>query len=234
MRKSVMVAVFAALVPLAVASVPAEAVPMLVTSRAALGGNDFIDWADLGPSRTSVSNPFTITSQNGLIVDVSHAGFGDFQRREQGMNINGDFAPGDALLFTLRDGAPISLEFDDLVFGGGAQIQRDAFGAFTATIEAFDAANQSLAFFEISGESWNRGDNSAMFLGILDLERSIGRIEIGLTTDNEPFLINQFDIVGPPPPPTAVSEPGTLALLGASLLGLIVQRRRQAADATSF
>src|SRR5690606_25896399 len=130
MRKSVMAAVFAALVPLALASVPAEAVPMLVTSRAALGGNDFIDWADLGPSATFVSNPFTITSQNGLIVDVSHAGFGDFQRREQGMNINGDFAPGDALLFTLRDGAPISLEFDDLVFGGGAQIQRDAFGAF--------------------------------------------------------------------------------------------------------
>src|SRR5690606_23166606 len=110
MRKSVLVPVLVALAPLVLASIPTEAAPVFVTSRADLGGNDFVDWADLGPSMTVAPNPFTISSRSGLDVKVSMDSFSDFQRRQQGLDINGDFAPGDALLFTRSGGGTVSFE----------------------------------------------------------------------------------------------------------------------------
>jgi len=206
----------------------AEAAPVLVTSRSALGGTDFLDWGILGPTGTLVPNAFTITSSGGVEVEISKASAGDFQRREQAFSWTGNFEPGAPILYTNRTPGPISIDFGGLVFGGGAQIQWVQFGSFTATIEAFDAADRSLGMFTLTGSSTPANDNSALFIGILDTAQSIARIEIGLTTDGA-FAINRFDFVGTPHRPTQISGPGTPALIGTGLVGVAALRRRKRA-----
>lgn len=90
---------FSSLVLIGVAGVvvvgvmPARAALTLETSRAALAGTDNLDWGDLGPNLTFVPQPFMITSDDGLIVTVSKALAGDFQRLNQGVGWNGNSPP---------------------------------------------------------------------------------------------------------------------------------------------
>jgi hypothetical protein len=50
------------LLMLAVVAAPAQAGVKLVKSRAALDGDDLINWAQLGPALTNVPTPATVTS----------------------------------------------------------------------------------------------------------------------------------------------------------------------------
>src|SRR5437870_330573 len=88
----------------------ASADHMLVTSRSALGSNDFVDWGVLGPPFTTVSNPFPITSNGGIDVTVSQPS-GDFERRDQGDGWDGNFAPGTKLLWDQGNGPTVTLDF---------------------------------------------------------------------------------------------------------------------------
>lgn len=196
-----------------------SATPVLVTSRSALGGTDFIDWADAGASFTQVTNPFAINSNGGLNVNVSKPSPGPFERRDEGNGWAGNFAPGDALMWTNDTAGPMSLSFSSLVFGGGAQIQQDSYGAFTAVISAYDSGGNLLASFTLAGNGTSGEDNSAIFIGILDTVADISRIEIGMFQSDEDFAINQFDLVGFA---TGVPEPGVLGMFGAGLAGIIL------------
>src|SRR5262249_27221668 len=139
-----------------------------VTSRSALAGTDSIDWGQFGDAFAGVPNPSTATSAGGVSVTVSQAG-GDFERRDQSSGgWNGNFSDGEKLLWT-RDGGngPMTLDFGShLVNRGGANIQRDIFGDFTATIEALDAMGNVLASFTEAGTSNDHADGSAIFIGI--------------------------------------------------------------------
>jgi hypothetical protein len=211
----------------------------LVTSRTALAGTDSVSWGTLGVDSTIVANPFTIVSTSGVSINVSKTVSDSFQIRQEDPvtplpfdGWSGNFAPGDMLLYTndLVSKAlnPITLDFGaTAVAAGGAQIQSDQGGKFTAKVEAFDANGNSLASFTEAGNSTGAQDNSAIFIGISSTSATIHKIALSLT--NAPmgrkgdFAINQFDFrtsavtAAAPAVRQTASEP-SLAPLASSLL----------------
>lgn len=211
---------------------PAQALTFVGT-RGGLGATDSVDWSVLGPPGTTVAHPFNILSAGGVSVSVSKLLPGAFQRRNQGDGWWGNFAPGDALLWTTDASGstnPVSvMDFGGAgILAGGLQIQSDYFGVFTARVEAFDAADTSLGFFTAAGNSTSNGDNSALFLGVSSavpihrLAFSLDASEGGTIGD---FAVNRLDFV---PAGAVVPEPVT-ATLGLGLVSLVVYLRRRRA-----
>jgi hypothetical protein len=196
-----------------------------VTNRAALGGNDAIDWSQLGSASTAVANPFTATSAGGVTA-TGTIPTGILARVDQGNGWNGSFAPGDAVLWTNANPGPLSLVFSTPVFGAGAQIEANYFGAFTARIEAFNASGTSLGYFDVDGTSAPAGDNSAIFVGVLDSTADIKKLVFNVTkTANSAitdFAINKLSLQT-----TAAPVPTPALLPGLVGLGLSVWRQRK-------
>src|SRR5205807_7334046 len=133
----------------------------LVTSRTALAGTDSVSWGTLVPPGTSPANPFTILSTGGHSISVSQKASpvsSRFDLVEQTPcptscvvreDWNGNFAPGDIALWAnhfSNETNPITLDFGTTaVAAGGAQIDPDGGGAFTAKVEALDAKGKTLA-----------------------------------------------------------------------------------------
>lgn len=188
------------------APLSASATVIQIFERGALGADDVIDWAVLGPAGTSLPNPFPILSEFGLAsADVSKPA-GSFQVFYQGTGgWLGNFALGDAVLWSRGDPGPIALEFAPPVVGAGAQIQSDVFATFTGVVAAFDSSGGLLGEFSLEGEVLaNTGDNSAIFLGILSDSADIARIEFSLS-EGLGFGINRVDIVTGPPTTTTTT-----------------------------
>jgi hypothetical protein len=210
------------------AAAPSHAALTQKNSRALLGGNDFIDWAAAGAVNSTHVNPFIIISNDALQTTVSKPSSGPFERRNQGSGWNGNFAPGDALIWTRFTSGPLMLEFANPVWGGGTQIQRNAFGAFTGTVEAFDSLNMSLGSFSLNGNSNNAGNNSAIFLGVLSDSANIKKLAFNVDGEQD-FALNQVDLVtqrevSPAP------EPASMALLSMGALPLLRRLRRRRSD----
>lgn len=197
-----------------------------VTSRPALGGNDYVDWGVLGPTYTVVSNPVSLTSNGGLGLVVSKPTQGPFERRDQGWGAGweGNFAPGDRLLWTRDEVGPMEIVFTSPVLGAGAQIQRDAYGSFTGKISAYDAANNLLGSFSLAGYSNGAGNNSAIFLGVLDSNAVIKKVVFDVDNTTQDFAINRLDIVTQGGAPV-IPEPGTMLLMSIGGLAIGLGRR---------
>jgi hypothetical protein len=193
-----------------------------VNSRPALGGNDYVDWGVLGPSYTVVNNPFTVTSNGGLSMTVSKP-VDPFERRDQGSDWLGNFAPGDHLIWTRDVAGAMVIDFAVPVLGAGAQIQQDAYGTFTGTIQAYDTLGNLLGSFNLAGNSTGNGDNSAIFLGVLDNSPSIKKIVFMTDGGQEDFAINRLDLVTQGSP--VIPEPGTMLLMGIGGLAIGLGRR---------
>ena len=217
----------------------------LVTSRTALAGTDSVNWGTVGVDSTLLANPFTIVSTSGLSINVSKTVSDSFQIRQEDPvtpaprdGWSGNFAPGDMLLYTndlvSKTLNPITLDFGaTAVAAGGAQIESDIDGKFTAKVEAFDANGNSLASFTEQGNATGAHDNSAIFIGISSTSATIHKIALSLT--NAPmgtkgdFAINQFDFrTSALAAATTAAAPGVgqlasavnLAPLASSLLGM--------------
>jgi hypothetical protein len=201
----------------------AHAVAVEVLTRAALGGTDFIDWGALGVPFMHLSAPLTVLSNGGLSATVSQPGDQELERRDQTTGgWAGNFAPGDGLLWNGNRSATISIAFATPVSGAGAQIQRDVFTPFTVTLTAFDPGGAALASFSRGGMSNTLGDNSAVFLGVINDVANIARITYSV---EDGLALNRLDLTTATAP-TPVPEPGTLLLLATALTGAIAAGRR--------
>ena len=195
----------------------AEAATFL-DSRAALRGEDLVDWAVLGLPFTPVSNPFSIMSEEGLELEVSIP-TGEFLRLDQTPIFPGSFNVGDALLFTgLGNPGPLTLTFDQPVFGIGTQIQSDPqnIPEYTATITAFDSLGNLIDSGSVDAVSISDAGSGVPFLGFLDNQGDIKSIVFNALEagENVPFAINAVSLRTTTPIP----EPGVI--LGLFLIGL--------------
>lgn len=215
----------------------AVAVPVLVTDRDSLAGTDFVDWGTLGVPYTTVSNPFDILSNGGVTVSVSKPFGSVFEEREQGnfgSSWFGNFAYGDHLLFTadhINNNNPITLmNFDgEGVTAAGAQIQTSFYGDFTAAVQIFDEAGNSMGVFLENGNSTWNVDNSAIFIGVSN-DVAFHSVAFSIVTAANfigEYAINQFDFTSAPEStPIPNPEPATMLLLGSCLAGLAGFRRK--------
>jgi hypothetical protein len=211
---------------------PARAGTFLTSDRAGVNATDSVDWGPLGPAFTAVPNAFTINSAGGNSLMVSQM-TGPFERRDQGFpsgGWNGNFAPGDHLLWThgspgLGSSGPITIDFGPTgIFGGGAQIQANVAdgSTFTAHLKAFDKFGALLGEVTEDGLANNAADNSAIFIGISSDTTPISKLEFSLDMPSSlrgDFAINQLAFA-------PVPEPASLALFGVGTLGLLTYAMR--------
>ncbi|WP_414756187.1 hypothetical protein [Anabaena sp. CCY 9910] len=222
---------------------PAKAVT-LVTERASLKANDQIDWLSLGkvfnpfaPNRADfLSNSFRATSGGGLGLRVNIpfvAGVTPpfvFQTAFPPQGIPTNFANGDLILLTglqpgtfpaLGNPGPLSITFEQPVFGAGTQVSVDDTSEFTLFISAFDQTNKLLDTFSIQGTSSLALDNSAQFIGVRSNIANISRLVFNSSEPNRAFGINRVSIVA------AVPEPFyTLAILVFGVSGIILKQKQ--------
>ena len=224
----------AVLITLSLYALPVQAQLVLQTSRAGLSGTDSVDWSTAGAEFSNPSNPFTIMSTMGDTLTVSEAS-NTFERRNQSTGWAGNFASGDALLWTGGSNGPVTITFGTPVSGAGAQIMSDFFGAFTAEIDAYDSSNMLLGTVTENGVSNSNDDNSAIFIGAQDLATPIAKMVFSLSfASNQPtdFAINRLDLTTAAPMSTP--EPGSVAMLvgmGLSGAGFLARRRNQTGKA---
>ena len=232
MRKPFLIFIFSfMLLGLLLSGAQSFAAPVVVTSRAGLAGNDFVDWGGFGPEFTTVPNPSNISSNTATITATVSMPSEDFQRVDQSTGWAGNFASGDHLLWTVvPNNGPIVITFDNPVKGAGAQIQTDFFGPFTATIHVYDASNTLIGSFNSAGNSTGDADNSAIFLGVMDTSPTIKRIEYSVISSAPPFndfAINQLDLIDPSQPIPTMNEWGIIIFIALAGLGSVYYLRRQ-------
>jgi hypothetical protein len=207
---------------LAVAIVPAAQAGLVTcrTGSGCLNGNDSYDWTtNYGLSGNPIPNNSTATSNGGVTATVNFSTGGNGERLDQSTSWNGNFTPGDELLWTMNNGPLNFINFSHTLFGLGANFQPNSFGNFTAQL----CDSNGMCVSE-NGVSTSNGDGSAIFIGLTD-SAGFTSATFSLTAcpfNCADFAINQLDIVK-----TVIPEPSSLVLLGSGLLGAVGMIRRK-------
>lgn len=223
---------------LGIALTASTALAASVTTRTGLGGDDYIDWGQIGLETGGLFGPqVEVSSFGGLAATVSNpVGLRRADQTGCGGTYPANFAPCDATIFgndlRARPNA-LTIDFASPVTGGGSQFASTVYaGPITAQLKAFDSAGVLLESYTLDGITTGAADNSALFLGIVRAQADIARLEFsvlpyevsGLGTF-EAVGINRVELLvaAPIPEPAAA----LLMLLGLPLAALAAQHRRQ-------
>jgi hypothetical protein len=196
--------------------------------------NDTVDWGQLGPAFTPLTTPENWTSTGALYtgqvgITGSLIGTQNFERLDQGNGWSGNFLPGDHLLWNegayLQTGIDIGVLFNNFSFGGGAQIQADFFGPFTATLTAFDGLGNLIGTTVLAGNSTSAGDGSAIFIGFQSSSANVAFLNFNVVDQygGDSLAIDTLTIYGSGSTP----EPTSLLLLGSGLVAAVAYGRRR-------
>lgn len=188
-----------------------------------------VDWCtNYGCAGQQLGSPQTWAAttppNTGMIGLVSSQ---NMQNLQQGVSWNGNFSAGMGLIYngvrTLGNTpGGILVSFNQPVFGAGAYIQEDFFGAFTGTITLFDSSFGLLGTFSAPGTS-DTNVGTALFIGAYDTAPDVSYALFD--TQDDVFAIGTLRLATSQV--TTVPEPSTLLLLAPSMLGLagVVRRR---------
>ncbi len=145
----------------------------LIMSKASQSANDSINWSQLGGNATALTASFPASSTNGLGLTCTLAADGGLTAVVcpatpcSWGGVSSGIAAADELIWTSDTGnsgnGPLSLTFSSKVAGGGAFVQADTPGAFTAKIEAFNGVSSLGSFTEASN-----GTGDPIYIGIKD------------------------------------------------------------------
>jgi hypothetical protein len=209
---------------------PVQASLVGINSNAMLGAFDSISWSQLGPNNVTLTGPQNVVSTGGVNATVTSVG-NQFQTLTQNADSwDGNFAPGAQVLWTVQKGPDITISLANATRGFGAQIQPDSYGVFTAQITAFNAGGALLGTYTENGISTRDGDNSAIFIGLLDDTAEISKIVFnliaapGLTND---FAIGSAEFGNGVTPAVPEVSTWTMILAGAAGIGFAARRRRR-------
>jgi hypothetical protein len=162
--------------PMALIYTPVATGLTQITTRAALGGTDFVDWGVVGQSGNLFPVPLDVPTNQGSSITLSAAlgGGNTMTRRTQGATSpstavwNGNFATGDELISRNQSTSTLVTLTFTLPAGikaAGTQIQTNSIGAFVARVEAFVGAT-SIGFFDVNGNSSSNQTPPAIFIGV--------------------------------------------------------------------
>ncbi len=188
-----------------------------------------IDFSSFSDGQT-VTNPLSL-SYTGGTAEFSIPD-GDFERRTQGPwpDWNGCFANGDALLWTVYNAGPLTIEFSSGLTAFATQIQPNNFDTGTASISAYDASDTLLGTFTIASTSSDLGDNSAALIGVAIDSGDNLISKVVLNVDLAGVYVGDFAIntvsLGLGSPAT-VPAPGAILLvsLGSGVVGWLRRRK---------
>ena len=207
----------------------ADAGTILVGVETSIHDDGQLEWRDVLPSISDVLGG-AVPGIPGLIIEGHTSGSFPFEHLNPGF-WNGHFSADEPVMWTA--GGPMTFSFNAGITGFGVQLEANTFGAFTARIEAFGANNNLLADFTVPGyfnpDPASLFDDSAVFIGVLSTEADIRRIVLSVPAV-ENFSPNSFGINDPriqAAPITPVPEPGSMAVLGFGVSGLLVCGRRR-------
>lgn len=188
---------------------------------------DTVDWCvQYSCNGQQLATPQPWTSVGGNTGMVGNVGtLEGFYVLQEDVSWSGNFPSGMGLVF---NGAhfgntptQIAATFDQGLYGAGAWIQPDFLGDFTASIELFDSNYQSLGVFTWPGHSeFNPG--TGLFIGAYMSSADVWAVQFDTLGggDDHDFAIGTLGLMTVPPS-TPIPEPGTLLLMGPSLLGLL-------------
>lgn len=216
---------------LSIVCMPAVAATIVVSAPSLMPANGIIDWSTLGVDGIIVDCPFDIVTTNGIVVQVLQ-GLNPVTRVDQGTSWDGNFNPGDPLIWTNGSWGPIIMDFESAISGAGARIQAAFSGPYTARISAYDGTTL-LGAYELSGISntTGSGDGSAVFIGILSDSTNISRIVFAVPyLQDFPNLTENFAVGNVlVQEPSSVPEPASFGFGGLGLVLICALRpgRRQ-------